>query len=118
LIQHFFQVNGARHGKKLGFEKNVLAHLLDYHWPGNIRELENVVERLVVLAENIVTESDVLRCLDDMTEASSRPDKDLEQIKREHIFKVLAECGGNKTLAAQRLGMSRTHLWRILKAPE
>jgi DNA-binding NtrC family response regulator len=39
----------------------------------------------------------------------------LEEVKRRHIFKILSECKGNQTMAADRLGISRTHLWRILK---
>ena len=116
LIQHFFQENSNKFSKKLDFEKSAKRHLLKYHWPGNIRELENIIERLVVLADNIINEGDVVRCLEDMTEASSLQGLDIGQIKNEHILKVLAECGGNKTLASQRLGISRTHLWRILKA--
>lgn len=38
----------------------------------------------------------------------------LEEVKKRHIHKVLAQCNGNQTLAAKRLGISRTHLWRII----
>ncbi len=116
LIQHFFQENSNKFSKNLDFEKNAIRHLLKYHWPGNIRELENIIERLIVLADDVVTESNVVRCLEDMSEVSSLQGLDIEQIKHEHILKVLTECGGNKTRASQRLGISRTHLWRILKA--
>jgi two-component system NtrC family response regulator/two-component system response regulator HydG len=95
-----------------------MARLQGYGWPGNIRELRNVVERGLVLAENgMITEDDL------PPEVAPRPAKppepaegqSLERMEREHILAVLAECAGNKRLAAERLGISRSTLYEKLK---
>ena len=94
-----------------------------YDFPGNIRELENIVERGVAIANGPVIEAAHLP--DDLRELSIRTfrKKDgripsLEEQEKDYIRWVLQESGGNQTLAAQILGIDRVSLWRKLKRYE
>lgn len=104
-----------------------------YRWPGNVRELENLIERIVVYADPsggaAPLADDRLRAIvpelfDAATHAgaqpeSARPAPELKahvaQSELERIRRVLSECGGDRALASQRLGISRTTLWRKLR---
>lgn len=96
-----------------------------YTWPGNVRELENLVERLAVLLHGgLRVEEAVQEVLDYLDKEEIAPPDDTSlhresvQWQRQRIQQVLREVGGNKTLAAKRLGVSRSTLWRKLKAGE
>jgi len=96
-----------------------LARLQGYDWPGNIRELRNVIERGLVLAEGgAITEDDLPPEVAPREKAgeSGAAGESLERMEREHILIVLRDCGGNKRLAAERLGISRSTLYEKLKA--
>lgn len=86
--------------------------VLNYHWPGNIRELRNVIERGIILAENgIITE----RCLPGemvMTAEKAEAGITLESVEKEHIMKILDFFNGNRCKAADALGISRKTLYR------
>lgn len=99
-------------------------HLLDilraYDFPGNVRELENVIERAVALSSG--TEIEPIHLPDDLRELSLRTFRKkegrmptLEEQERDYIQWVLKETHGNQTLAAQVLGIDRVSLWRKLK---
>ena len=89
--------------------------LINYHWPGNIRELRNVIERGVILAEGgVITENALPRELSVKAEGESAF-LSLEAVEREHITKVLACFGNNRTLAAAALGISRKTLYRKIR---
>jgi transcriptional regulator with PAS, ATPase and Fis domain len=97
---------------------------LQYDWPGNIRELENLIERLVLMAgEDTITVEDVPVELKlaaavpqvSRTDIMEKPFKDImkshmEEVEKHAIIQCLEECGGNVTKAAQRLGLSRKGL--------
>lgn len=102
--------------------------LLQHKWPGNIRELRNVCERLSVLATgDEITVEDVRRVLDynpgatseqspPSTPETARPAaKSLSSLEREAILSALEKTGNNKAKAAELLGISRTTLWRKIK---
>jgi two-component system response regulator HydG len=99
---------------------DVMAVLMDYDFPGNVRELENIVERGVALASEAVIElahlPEDLKALNVTTfrKKDGRP-RSLEEQEVSYIQWVLRETGGNKTLAAQILGIDRVSLWRKLK---
>ncbi len=97
-------------------EPEVHAAFADYDWPGNIRELQNVIERAVILSSGRIT-------LSDLPELIRRPvkppsvttDGSLQDREREAILEVLAQCDGNRRLAAERLGISKRTLQYRLK---
>ncbi len=99
---------------------DVIALLMNYDFPGNVRELENIIERGVALANGSVIETAHLS--EDLRELSIRTFRkkegkipSLEEQEKTYIQWVLKEVGGNKTLASQVLGIDRVSLWRKLK---
>ena len=124
LAEHFLAVSAARAGKELkGFQEVAKKALLAHRWPGNVRELENVVERAVALAETASIRLEDLPASvrdrrdaeqDTLARALAR-DMSLDELEREYIQRVLAAEGGNKTRAAQRLGLDRKTLYRKLE---
>ena len=100
--------------------QDVIAILINYDFPGNVRELENIIERGVALATGTAIETGHLP--EDLRELSIRTFRkkegkipSLEEQETAYIKWVLSEAGGNKTLAAQILGIDRVSLWRKLK---
>jgi two-component system response regulator PilR (NtrC family)/two-component system response regulator HydG len=122
LVEHFLAEARRRSGKRIsGFSQQALKVLLAYPWPGNVRELENVVERAVALAEGTEIGPDDLppqvreRRSPDVLQAALARSLTLAELEREYIFRVLQAEGGNKTRAAQRLGLDRKTLYRKLE---
>ena len=106
---------------RLSLDASCLEVLQAYHWPGNVRELENALERAAVVSDGgrIMPE----HLPPDLREEGRQPMKEAAQagrtlvdLEREYILAVLEETGGNRTKAAQILGISPTTLWRKLKA--
>ncbi len=122
LGEHFLARFAERTGKALrAFTEAAKKVLLGYGWPGNVRELENVVERAVALCEGEVIGVEDLppalreRRNQDRLAAAVAQGLTLEEIEREYIERVLDAEGGNKTRAAQRLGLDRKTLYRKLE---
>ncbi|HEY2745608.1 MAG TPA: sigma-54 dependent transcriptional regulator, partial [Polyangia bacterium] len=121
LSDHFLTEAAARTGKRIAaFTQAALKILLAYPWPGNVRELENVVERAVALAESDQIGPDDLpsqvrerRSADVLAGALARG-LTLAELEREYINRVLQAVSGNKTRAAERLGLDRKTLYRKL----
>ena len=124
LVEHFLAGFVARSGKAItGFEEPAKKALLSYGWPGNVRELENVIERAIALAEgNVIRLEDLpitvrerkMSEADSLAGALSRG-MTLDELEREYILRVVRAEGGNKTRAAQRLGLDRKTLYRKLE---
>jgi DNA-binding NtrC family response regulator len=92
-----------------------LDHLLRYDWPGNIRELRNVIERSLLLGKPL---SHLLAVNDPPAQPSERPSQSpqsLEHMECSHILKALRDANGNKAAAARSLGVSRKTVERKLK---
>lgn len=122
LAEHFLGRAAERSGKGLkGFSEATKKLLLTYHWPGNVRELENVVERAVALCEGPMIGPEDLppavreRKNPDRLSAALAQGLTLDALEREYIEQVLEAEGGNKTRAAQRLGLDRKTLYRKLE---
>ena len=103
-----------------GFCEDGIDALCQLNFPGNVRELSNLVERMVILSRNGTLGRDVLEealseefAYEPITQAAARQDSD--ELERQRILRILNECGGQKEEAARLLGMSRTTLWRKLK---
>ena len=122
LAGHLLAKAAARANKEVdGISPAVAKALLAHHWPGNVRELENVLERAVALCEGGQMELGDLppsmlepRSTDLLAAAASRQ-MSLSEIEQEYILQVLEEEQGNKTRAAQRLGLDRKTLYRKLE---
>ncbi len=113
LVRHFVKKLARRMDKRIEtIPSETMEALVNWHWPGNIRELENLIERSVIL-----TEGPVLRTpLPEMSRDPGLPDATditLANAEREHIIRVLRECGGlvsGSRGAAVKLGLKRTTL--------
>ncbi|NPV69709.1 MAG: sigma 54-interacting transcriptional regulator [Firmicutes bacterium] len=128
LIQHFLRKYLASEANVHTVLSNRALHLLtQYEWPGNVRQLENLVERLCTVYEGKpLHESQVAKALDpeptletgilEIRRAIDSEDGVLGKAEKALIHRVLREVGGNRTEAARRLGISTTTLWRRLKA--
>lgn len=121
LIQNFTKKYAIENGRRtLEYSADVMEIMKNYGWPGNVRELKNVVERLVVTSarEQVEIEQvmDALH-INHAVKTVKLTDElqTLDDAKKELIQKTLKECGGNKTLAAKKLGISRPTLHRKLK---
>jgi len=93
------------------FSQQALHVLKNYDWPGNVRELENLVQRLVVMSDDDeITVPDLLPQMRFSMQRESGVNRTLAAVETEHIRNVLASVGGNKTMAAQILGIDRKTL--------
>jgi two-component system response regulator AtoC len=101
-----------------GISDTAMEAIQKYSWPGNIRELRNCIERMVVLCPgnmlNIEDLPENIRANKTEAESNSENPLDLNQQEALLISKALEECNGNRTLAAQKLGISRRTLHRRL----
>ncbi|MBI5330433.1 MAG: sigma-54-dependent Fis family transcriptional regulator [Betaproteobacteria bacterium] len=121
LAQHFLDRAAPVMGKPVRtISEDALALLKAYDFPGNVRELENIIERGVALCQGDTLEAAHLP--DDLRDLTIRAFRrrdgrvvPLEEQEREYILWVLDEARGNQTLAAQMLGIDRVSLWRKLK---
>ncbi|HEY3425149.1 MAG TPA: sigma 54-interacting transcriptional regulator, partial [Negativicutes bacterium] len=99
-------------------EADGMDMLLKYDWPGNIRELHNVIERLIALTDgSIITYEEVKRIFKNRfhTQFGDNGEQDLWSVETTAIREALAKTGGNKQKAAEMLGIGRATLWRKIK---
>jgi DNA-binding NtrC family response regulator len=116
LANHFLGVHARRYRKNLGgFDQNALQAMQEHPWQGNVRELNHVVERAVLMAQgNSIKASDL--ALRAAAAGSARlEDMSLEEVEEFLIKKALARYGGNVSHAANALGLSRSALYRRLQ---
>ncbi len=127
LAQQFLAERAARAGKPItGISRAAAEKLLQYVWPGNVRELQNCIERALALTqhEQLMPEDlpDRIRSYGraHVVVASDDPAElvPLEVVEQRYVARVMESVGGNKTLAAQILGLDRKTLYRKLKQNE
>jgi two-component system response regulator HydG len=120
LAHHFLTQFASESGKVTPrFSNEALQSLRNYNWPGNVRELENVIQRLVVMTDGDLIEVPDLPSL--MRFSALRKtgfDRTLAEVENEYITNVLACVDGNKTKAAEILGIDRKTLREKLKRAE
>jgi two-component system, NtrC family, response regulator AtoC len=123
LAQHFLGRCAAATGKRVvGLSPAAAQCLLRYAWPGNVRELQNCIERAVVFAryEELVVDDlpDAVRTAAGRSAAAAplSPLLPLAEAERQHILRVVQAVHGNRTVAAQILGVDRKTLARKLKS--
>jgi transcriptional regulator with PAS, ATPase and Fis domain len=122
LVQHFIDQFNLELKKKIsGVSENVLQVLLNYSWPGNVRELENVIQRAMTLSQHDILQAEDLpspllqKGDEDLFEKGFKEKYTIDQLEREYIKKVLLEVNGNKSKAAEILGLDRKTLYRKLQ---
>ncbi len=116
LARYFLKKYGQKLSKDIsGFTAEALEALTIYHWPGNVREMENIIERAVILCESGKITPDDLSIPSVSAAKETTPDATLEKMEKEHILRVLRESGGNQSKASQTLGIDRKTLYLKLK---
>jgi two-component system response regulator HydG len=119
LSKYFLQKLLPRSNKKItAFTKEAMDILKEYNFPGNVRELENIIERAIILEKSSrITPESLPQNLQlfHVETVLNGQFKSLDELNREYAEKVVEMLGGNKSRAAELLGISRTSLWRILK---
>ena len=132
LAYHFLRFFSSKMGKQIrGFSDEALKMLVQHDWPGNVRQLKNVVERLVIMAEDSVVDYSCL--LNHFEIQDKRPDTipetlaELKSVKKElletrygqiekaFLQKALSAAGGNITRAAKSVGMQRSNFSALMK---
>jgi transcriptional regulator with GAF, ATPase, and Fis domain len=116
LARHFVRLHGHRLGRgELALSRAALELLLRHDFPGNVRELENVLEAAVALASGTRIEAEDIR-LATGARLPRRPagDETLDAVVRAHVLAVLERYGGNRVVTARHLGVDRSTLYRML----
>jgi DNA-binding NtrC family response regulator len=120
LAAHFLEKHGRRLGRPAcSLSPEAMETLLRHAWPGNARELENVIERALVLGRGDVLHvedlPEALRARPASIPATDAPLRPLSEVERAHIERTLREVHGNKAAAARLLGFDRKTLYRKLE---
>src|SRR4030066_809859 len=122
LVQHYIHKFSKELKKGVsGVSEEALKIFLNYSWPGNVRELENVIQRAVTLSQHEVILPDdlpasIIQKPDEKLFEKAMEEKfTLDQLEKEYVKRVLIETGGNKSKAAERLGLDRKTLYRKLE---
>ena len=120
LAHHFLTQFAAEAGKSTpGFSDEALQSLRSYNWPGNVRELENVIQRLVVMTDgDLIEVPDLPSLMRFSALRNTGLTRTLAEVEGEYITNVLASVDGNKTRAAEILGIDRKTLREKLKRAE
>jgi two-component system response regulator HydG len=124
LIDHFLHELAARHGRgPVAVDPEAQRRLLTYDWPGNIRELQNVLERAMLLAEQDVIGPEHLPpevraprapAVPPPAEPAAGPLRSLDEVHRDHVLRVLGAMRGNRDDTSRVLGISRRTLSRMI----
>ncbi len=115
LVRHYLNRFNESYGHTLRMTEGALKVLQEYTWPGNVRQLKHLIEKVVILtnAPSLDLE-DTRQALEDL-DPHDKPIESLADAESEQIRKVLAATGGNKSRAAQILGIERKTLYRKLE---
>jgi len=133
IAYHFFKLFCRKTGKKIsGFSDDALETLINFNWPGNVRQLKNVVERLVIMCDSSQLNQDVLmdnletrrmglsdaipRNLEELKSAKKQFLEDhFSRVEKMFLQNALSEAGGNISKAAKKVGMQRSNFSALVK---
>ena len=113
LTQHFVRKYNQRYNRDVKLMDSGAEELQNQTWPGNVRQLQHVIERMVILADRI--DEDAVSGALTIMESRDKSADTLADTEEEHIRKVLTAAGGNKSKASQILGIERKTLYRKLE---
>jgi DNA-binding NtrC family response regulator len=113
LARFYVNKYNARYNRDVKLMDSGVKALQDYTWPGNVRQLQHVIERLTILADRV--DSDTVHDALTSMESREKPVETLADAEEDQIRRVLAATGGNKSKAAQILGIERKTLYRKLE---
>jgi DNA-binding NtrC family response regulator len=112
LAQHFLRKYNERYHRDVKLMDSGVAALREHLWPGNVRQLQHVIERLTILADR-VDDQTVRHAL--AIGSREKPVETLAEVEEDQIRKMLVAMGGNKSKAAKKLGIERKTLYRKLE---
>ena len=114
LVDHFFRRHGAQQGRTIS--PTAVAHLRAFSWPGNVRQLENEVRRLLVLGGREIRATDLSPEIVASNGGFAKPTtlrEKVDVLERKLLLEALESCEGNRTRAAEALGISRFGLQKM-----
>jgi len=119
LVDHFIKRFNRENNRSISsISEEAMRVLMEYHWPGNIRELENAIEHAFVICQGNRIELfdlpvEVRRI--QYNNSNGRSKNERQSITREGLISILEECDWNKSMAGRRLGCSHTTIWKYMK---
>jgi DNA-binding NtrC family response regulator len=116
LIDQFLRASSIRSGRNVAISPGAVNALVNYEWPGNVRELENTIERLVVFSRGEIDVGDLPAAVvaaPTLREQLFDGLPTLDELERRYLLHVLQEVGGNRSRAAETLGIDRRTLYRM-----
>lgn len=119
LVKHFIAVANKKNNKNIDdIDEEVKKLFMNHHWPGNIRQLENIIEGAVIMSrKTLISKEDLPKNFDKLkgkAEGKSLQEE-LKEPAKEIILNALKECNGNRSKAAVNLGINRTTLYNKMK---
>ena len=118
LIEYFLEMLNVETGKNVrGVTSDTMEILMDYSWPGNVKELENSIQHAFLLTEGEVIERELLpsRILHEVLTEKNEGITSFEENEKRFLMKILQECSWNKLQVAKQLNVSRSTLYSKLK---
>jgi two-component system response regulator HydG len=115
LARFFLNKYNARYRQSARLMESGLKALQEYTWPGNVRQLQHLIERLTILAPSGRVDAEAVQQALTVMESREDPVETLAEAEEEQIRRVLAATGGNKSRASQILGIERKTLYRKLE---
>jgi DNA-binding NtrC family response regulator len=115
LAHYFLRLYNDRYGQNARLTQSGLKVMEDYSWPGNVRQLQHMMERLTILAPQGRIDDEAVREAIELTDSRDITSETLADTEADQIRKVLAVTGGNKSRAARILGIERKTLYRKLE---
>ncbi|MDN5204731.1 sigma-54 dependent transcriptional regulator [Fulvivirgaceae bacterium BMA10] len=115
LADHYLDIYRKKYLKEhLSFGRDTMKKLTEYHWPGNIRELQHAVERAVIMSSSLKLQPSDFLLENKHKKAPIKQNEsyNIEELEKQAIENALKQCGGNLTRAAEVLGFGRSTLYR------